>query len=67
MDAACGYCVVEVDGEAGSAEARVLAEDPSGLCAGHRLACHVRVERDMEVTVPYSWSLAEVRGGEPGD
>ncbi len=67
VDAQCGYCVVELPGEPGAMEARVLAANPSGLCADHRLACHVRVESDLDVVVPYSWSLAEVRGGEPGD
>lgn len=68
VDTRCGYCVVEVQAAPPShAERGVLEADPSGLCAGHRLSCHVRVDRDLDVVVPYSWSLAEVRGGEPGD
>jgi len=63
----CGFCVVEgVAGEPRPDEARVLAADPSGLCSGRRLSCHVQVNADLDCTVPFAWSLAELRGGEQG-
>ena len=67
-DARCGFCVVEgVEGSPRPDEAAVLQADPSGLCSGdRRLACHVQVNGDMDCTVPFAWSLAELRGGELG-
>ena len=63
----CGFCVVEgVEGEPRPDEARVLELDPSGLCSGRRLSCHVLVHADLSCVVPFAWSMAEIRGGENG-